>query len=435
MFTNKNGRLATTAAVAIFVVVLVSPVARAAAQETILLNYSGKNGANPGVTMVTDKAGNLYGTTNFGGAYSSSCNGAGCGTVFELVYRGGTYSYKTIHSFGNGSDGQLPNAQLTVDSQGNLFGDTISGGTNGAGTVFKLHRNAIGTWTETVIYNFTGGKDGSQPMATLAFDTAGNLYGTASGGGIVSSACTNPYVVGCGTVFKLAPRSIGQWAETTIHQFTGAPDGFFPLAGLVVAANGVLYGTTDGGGVYGFGTVYSLKRGLVWSESILHNFNEDGTDGTFPVVGLTADTAGNLYGPAINGGSTLSGCGGVGCGVIFELLAPTWTEKILYSFTGGNDGGGPATNLIFDGSGNLYSTDFWGGTSGTGCGGLGCGVVFELKPNGTGGWSESTLHNFGLGSDGSVPEGGVIFGADGNLYGTTNQGGTNNLGVVYKLVP
>jgi uncharacterized repeat protein (TIGR03803 family) len=433
MFDKKNGRFVIVGAVAMFVVLFPSAT-RIAAQETILLNYNGKNGDGPAVTLVADKAGNLFGTTNYGGASSTACNGKGCGTVFELAYAGGKYTYKIVHSFGNGTDGQLPNSQLAVDSHGNLYGDTYQGGTNGFGTIFTMHRNSTGGWREKVIYNFTGGSDGSGPQATLAFDAAGNLYGTASGGGIVSSACN--VIVGCGTVFKLTPGSNEQWTETTLYQFAGTPDGWFPLAGLVVAPNGVLYGTTDAGGANNFGIVYALKQVHgVWTKKNLHSFNLDGTDGASPVVGLTADAAGNLYGPAIIGGSTLSGCGGLGCGVIFELQAPTWTEKILYSFTGGSDGGGPATNLIFDGSGNLYSTGAFGGTSGTLCGSSGCGVVFELKPNGGGGWSESTLHDFGLGSDGDLPYGGVTFGADGNLYGTTYQGGTNNLGIVYKLVP
>jgi len=405
------------------------------AQETILINYNGHNGSGPAVTMVADKSGNLYGTTNAGGAYSSACNGSGCGTVFELVNKGGgQYAYKVLHSFGSGSDGQIPNAQLTVDARGNLFGNTYEGGTNGFGTVFMLQRNSLGVWKEKVIYNFTGGPDGAGPQATLALDSLGNLYGTASGGGIVSSACT--ILTGCGTVFRLTPQSGGQWTESTLYQFGGTPDGWFPLAGVVVRGNGVLYGTTYGGGVNGYGTVYALRQVHgVWTEKILHSFNLDGTDGIFPVVGMTADAAGNLYGPAVNGGSTLSGCGGAGCGVIFELVAPTWTEEILYSFSGENDGGAPATNLILDSSGNLYSTGASGGTSGSGCGGFGCGVVFELENNGSSVWTEKPLHNFGIGTDGSVPYGGVIFGADGNLYGTTYQGGTNNLGVAYKLVP
>ena len=405
-----------------------------AAQETIGVNYNGRNGSGPAVTMVADKSGNLYGTTNNGGVYSSACNGKGCGTVFELVNEGaGQYGYRIIHSFGNGSDGQIPNSQVTVDARGNLFGDTYQGGTNGFGTVFVLHRNSRGEWNEKVIYNFTGGADGAGPQATLVLDSAENVYGTASGGGIVSSSCT--ILVGCGTVFKLTPRSGGQWTETTLYSFSGTPDGWFPLAGLAVGENGVLYGTTDAGGVNGYGTVYALSRlHGVWAERILHSFNLDGTDGIFPVVGLTADATGNLYGPAINGGSTLSGCGGLGCGVIFELVAPNWTEKILYSFSGGDDGASPATNLTFDNSGNLYSTAAAGGTSGTGCGGSGCGVVFKLENNGSG-WTEKTLHSFGSSTDGAVPYGGVAFGADGNLYGTTFEGGTHNLGVAYKLVP
>ena len=414
---------------------LFASTALVAAQETILLNYNGASGSLPAVTMVADSAGNLYGTTNFGGAYSSACNGSGCGTVFELVNKGGgKYAYKIIHSFGSGSDGQNPNAQLTVDARGNLFGDTYAGGTTGFGTVFIMRRNSLGVWNEKVIYNFTGGSDGAHPQATLALDSKGSLYGTASGGGISGVGCLAGF--GCGTVFRLTPQSGGQWTESTLYRFHGVPDGGFPLAGLVVGANGVLFGTTNLGGANAYGTVYALHQVQgVWTEKILHSFNLDGTDGTSPVVGMTADVAGNLYGPAIAGGSTLSGCGGAGCGVIFELIAPTWKEKILYSFTGGNDGGAPATNLIFDNSGNLYSTAAWGGTSGTGCGGFGCGVVFELENNGGGGWTEKTLHSFGIGTDGTLPYGGVIFGADGNLYGTTYQGGMNNLGVVYRLTP
>jgi uncharacterized repeat protein (TIGR03803 family) len=434
MFARIDGKSAMLVIAASLMAALVFSPTWASAQETILVNYNGRNGNGPAVTLAVGKDGNLFGTTNAGGVDTSGCNGVGCGTAFELVNNAGIYTYKIIHSFGNGPDGQIPNAQLIADSQGNLYGDAYQGGTNGFGTVYALHRNSSGRWTEETIYNFTGGADGGNPQATLAFDAAGNLYGTASGGGVVSSNCI--VIPGCGTVFELTPGANGQWTETTLYQFQGTPDGWFPLAGLVVAANGVLYGTTDGGGVNNNGTVYALKQvNGVWTEKILHAFNIDGTDGAFPVVGLTADKAGNLYGPAINGGSTLSGCNGLGCGVIFELVAPNWTEKILYSFTGGNDGAAPATNLIFDGSGNLFSTAANGGSSGTGCGGVGCGVVFKLKPNGSGGWGEGVLHNFGLGTDGSIPFGGVLLGADGNLYGTANQGGANNLGIVYKLAP
>ena len=439
--SNQNFQTATSMA-AILAVLSVFSIARAAAQETILLNYNGSNGGSPAVTMAADKAGNLYGTTVTGGADPVGCYGTGCGTVFELVNSGGKYTYRIIHSFfANGSDGEVPNAQLIVDSHGNLYGDTYQGGTNGLGTVFTMRRNSAGVWGERVIYNFTGGADGANPEGALAFDSVGNLYGTASAGGIMSSTCST-FFGGCGTVFKLTPHANGKWSETTLYQFQGTPDGWFPLGGVVVSANGSLYGTTEFGGSssnctlgLSCGTVYSLtwtKGG--WLETILHSFNQDGIDGFFPVAGLTADSSGNLYGTTMNGGSTLSGCSGSGCGVVFELVAPNWTEKILYSFNGGNDGGGPDASLTFDQDGNIYSTGAVGGT-GTACGFGGCGVVFELRPRGTGSWAEATLHDFGMDLDGYSPFGGVIFGVDGNLYGTTYSGGTNGIGIVYKLVP
>jgi uncharacterized repeat protein (TIGR03803 family) len=341
-----------------------------------------------------------------------------------------------LHNFTGGNDGGIPNASLILDSAGNLYGDTFQGGRHGVGTVFMLSPGSNGTWKEKVLHHFTGSDDGAYPQAVLVLDAAGNVYGTASGGGILGTGCHGP-LNGCGTVFELKKGSNGGWAEKTLYEFAGAPDAIHSLGGLVFDAKGNLYGTTYAGGTKGYGTVFELKKGknVAWSERIVHNFNFDGTDGAVPVIGLTSDSSGNLYGDTLYGGSSISACGGNGCGVVFELVHGKWTEKILYSFTGGDDGSAPATSLTFDGLGNLYSTAANGGAYSSGCNGAGCGTVFELKHGNNGKWTERTLHSFGRENGGAIPYGGVIFGSDGNLYGNTNTGGANNFGTIYELTP
>jgi uncharacterized repeat protein (TIGR03803 family) len=278
---------------------------------------------------------------------------------------------------------------------------------------------------EKVIYNFQGAPDGSLPQASLIADQAGNLYGTTETGG--TAACT------CGTVFELTPPATagGAWAETVLYSFQGGTsDGSEPSGTLVFDAVGNLYGTTLAGGNRK-GTVFELSppatAGGAWSETVLLVFPGDGSTGAGPFAGLTLDAAGNLYGTTLNGGGTSTKCSG-GCGTVFELSPPAtaggaWTETVLYSFgVFIGDGIFPAGDLTFDGAGNLY------GTTTTGFGNR--GIVFQLVPN-NGGWTENILHQFVF-TDGALPAGRVLFKAR-NLYGTTFDGGSVGVGVVFKL--
>jgi uncharacterized repeat protein (TIGR03803 family) len=339
----------------------------------------------------------------------------------------------------NGQDGRLPQAGLIFDAAGNLYGTTEGGGTGsncgafGCGTVFELTPAAGGGWTETVLYSFGGSPDGADPLAGLIFDAAGNLYGTTGAGG------TYDY----GTVFELTPAAGGGWTETVLHNFNyNVTDGYYPYAGLILDAAGNLYGTTSQGGTYGYGwgTVFELTpaAGGGWTEKVLHSFPDyNGTDGTSPYAGLIFDAAGNLYGTTSQGGTYIFR------GTVFELTPAAgggWTETVLHSFGNGADADSPQAGLIFDAAGNLYGTTVEGGT-GSNCI-FGCGTVFELTPAAGGGWTEKVLYSFNAnGTDGYYPYAGLIFDAAGNLYGTTRYGGTSSgcapygCGTVFELTP
>ena len=286
---------------------------------------------------------------------------------------------------------RLPRNGLIADSAGNLYGTTSGGGASYKGVVFKLAPDG----TETVLHSFPGfPSDGNSPYAGLIADSAGNLYGTTLSRDSVSHA---------GVVFKLAPNGTAGWTETVLHSFTGFPtDGALPYAGLIADSAGNLYGATTGGGASGQGVVFKLAPD--GTETVLHAFT-GGSDGAYPGVGpLIADSAGNLYGTTTGGGG---GPGASGQGVVFKL-APNgtggWTESVLYSFTGGSDGGQPFYgSLIADGAGNLYGTTVGGGASGA-------GVVFKLS--GTG-FVTTTLAN--------VPPSQVVTTAYGLAYSRVTQ--------------
>ena len=353
-------------------------------------------------------------------------------TVFSLVLAltlmlpaqaGAANKTKILHEF-TGSDGASPHAGLIFDKAGNLYGTTTytSGFGYGDGTVFKLTRNSNGSWTETVLYGFTGGVDGHGPTGGLIFDGAGNLYGTTNGGGDYNN----------GVVFKLTPASDGSWTESVLYSFPNVgPDGGDPQSSLIFDKAGNLYGTTlDGGspapaGGFQGGTVFKLTPNPdgSWTESVLHDFCSlpNCADGSDPQAALIFDKAGNLYSTLWYGG-------------VFELSPAsdgTWTETLLYNF------GGPLmAGLISDKTGNLYGAALTGGNS-TKCAPFsptGCGFVFKLTPNPDGSWTESVLHTFEDTPAGN-PFASLIFDACGNLYGTTAFGGPENGGVVYKLSP
>jgi hypothetical protein len=336
--------------------------------------------------------------------------------------------------------------------------------------------NASAEWKEKVLYSFQGAGDGYYPAGGVAFDKAGNLYGANAYGG--SGGCVSP---GCGTVFEISPPAQDgrPWTETTLYSFRGVTggvnDGFTPQSGIVIDADGNVYGVTGYGGdgpcvlfgsTTGCGTVYELspptREGGSWMETILYNFR-GGNDGDFPSGNLVFDKQGNIYGATKFGGGKGTACNayfGGNCGTVFELSPPkeignAWTERVLYSFAGGQvggkegDGGDPNGDLLLDtNTGAIYGTTYFGGNETGECeagsGGTGCGIVFELAPPAkqvvgtpspkeqSGGWEENILFRFN-GTDGGQSSAGVINDASGNFYGTTAFGGYEGDGVVFEL--
>jgi uncharacterized repeat protein (TIGR03803 family) len=293
-------------------------------------------------------------------------------------------------------------AGLIMDGSGNLYGTTEAGGADNYGTVFKLTPGSGGSYTESVLYSFQGGTaDGAYPQAGLIMDNSGNLYGTTEEGG-TGSCSANGSTIGCGTVFKLTPGSGGCYTESVLHNFQGGTsDGADPWAGLIMDSNGDLYGTTTLGGASGgpgscsgngsatgCGTVFKLTlgNGGSYTESVLHYFQGGTSDGANPYAGLIIDSNGNLYGTSSGGGNaagtTRSGtaCSGDSCGTVFRLAPGSggdYIESLVYSFKAGfSDGSYPDAGLIMDGSGNLYGTTTEGGTGV--CTPFGCGTVFEI---------------------------------------------------------
>jgi uncharacterized repeat protein (TIGR03803 family) len=320
-------------------------------RETVLYRFSGDDPdqGSPFGSVILDVAGNLYGTTSGLPLFA--------GTVFT-VEEGGRQT--VLYNFKGGADGGTPEAGMIQDAAGNLYGTTVFGGAFGHGVVFKLDT----VLNESVLHSFKGVGDGTNTLASLIRDDAGNLYGTASGGGSFKGPCAGS---GCGTVFKLAPNG----KLMVLHTFTGGPDGARPL-GLVRDAAGNLFGTAGGGGdpdctVGGFpgcGLVFELDRKA--NLTVLHTFTGR-EDGGSPNTGLAQDAAGNLFGTTTEGGTS-------GKGVVFKLDT-TSKLTVLHAFTGGSDGGNP-DSVVLDGAGNLYGTAATGGR----CRDQGCGVVFKIAP-------------------------------------------------------
>jgi len=410
MPNNKALIVFVVAAVAIGSVAMPSP-ASAASSEQVLYSFCSTSGCGDGdqptAGMIFDKLGNLYGTTTKGGFY-------GHGTVFELIPNNGTWTEKVLHSFNaNGKDGYFPASVLIFDAAGNLYGTTVHGGSSttcydGCGTVFELTPGTNGKWTEKILHEFNG-TDGDLPDSSLILDAAGNLYGTTFAGGATNY----------GLVFELT-LSNGKWTQKVLHEFNGK-GGSVPDAGLVLDAAGNLYGTTSAGGASNYGLVFqlALSNGK-WTEQVLHEFN--GTSGSVPRAGVILDGKGNLYGTTASGGTHISG-------IVFQLIPKngTWTAKVLHNFGSGSDGSFPSADLVRDQSANLYGTTASGGTYVS-------GTLFELIPN-NGQWTETVLHSFGNGNDGSFPSSRVILDSAGNLYGTTESGGAHGGGAVFEVTP
>jgi uncharacterized repeat protein (TIGR03803 family) len=379
------------------------------------------DGHNPG-GLTFDVVGNLYGTTSYGG--DTGCYyGYGCGTVFKLAKnQDGTWTEKVLYSFTGGADGnQLwdGSSLLVTDAAGNLYGTARYGGDfscdarYGCGVVFKLAPNPDGSWRESVLHTFSG-LDGRYPWGGgLIFDSAGNLYGTTCSGGNPPDCIYG--AGGCGVVFKLAPNPDGSWTESALYSFTGGfnHDGALPIAGLVFDAAGNLYGTTSTGS-YG-STVFKLtpNQDGTWTHGLLYNIGGE----IFIKVGVIFDADGNLFGASYNGG--------IGFGTVFKLTANpdgSWAASTLHVFKG-TDGAGPS-GLIFDAAGNLYGTTYAGGAYDS-------GTVFRLRPQPNGHWKRTTPHLF---KSGQHPAAGLVMDAAGSLYGTTLYGG-KGYGVVFQIIP
>jgi len=372
-----------------------TPLATVPAYKVLYTFTGGADGGNPlGGNLILDPEGNLYGTASTDLA-CTELQPPGCGVVFRVDKTG---KENVLYTFTGGADGGGPIAGVVRDEAGNLYGTTFEGGSDRSGVVFKLDR----TGKETVLYSFTGGEDGNGPSAGLMRDVAGNLYGTTFGGG------SN----GSGVVFRVDRTS----KESVLYSFTGGVDGGSPSTDLVEDKEHNLYGTTGGGGDlscalgngFGCGVVFKLDR--TGKETVIHSFT-GGADGAFPFAGLVRDEAGNLYGTAAGGGF-------VGAGVVFKLDR-TGQETVLYSFTGGADGGSPIADLVRDDEGNLYSTTSAGGDLGCFGGGSQCGVVFKLDRRG----KETVLYTFTGGTDGGYNFDGLVRDEMGNIFGATGYGG------------
>jgi uncharacterized repeat protein (TIGR03803 family) len=376
----------------------------------VLYTFQGgpDDGATPAGKLIMDSSGNLYGLTEFGGART-----LGWGTIFKLHTTTGKET--VLYRFTGGADGGYAYGGLVRDAAGNLYGTTSAGGSTngcgeGCGTVFKYHKNGH----ETTLYQFQGGNDGASPNGDLVRDKSGNLYGTAYWG---------PYGFD-GVVFKVDKKG----NETVLHQFTGFPDGQFPIGGLIHDGKGNLFGTTSAGGggacMGGCGTVFRLSK--TGKEAILYRFLAS-PDGAFPYAALLRGKSGTFYGTTHDGGDPTCTDLGPGCGTVFQVNL-SGQEKILYRFRASKKEDLPIGGLIADAAGNFYGTtagdvNFGRATS--------YGTVFKLDPSG----KETILHRFTGGNDGCTPIGKLIFDSAGNLYGAASGCGATGDGVVFKITP
>jgi len=389
-------------------------------EDSNRIAWGGEVGIGSSANLVADSAGNLYGTTEYGGKY-------GYGVAFELSRTGkGYWTEKVLHHFGSvPGDGISPLGGLIIDSAGNLYGTTIGGGTSNfgdGGTVFELSPARNGNWKETILYSFEAYDTGAAyfPRSGLVMDTAGNLYGT-------TQDPSGAY--GQGTVFEISPVAGGSWTESIVYSFGASQtDGIIPTSPyLSLDAAGNLYGVTYRGGAYNWGTVFQLSPGAgQWTENILYSFT-GGTDGQYPYSSITLDPQGNLYGTTeISLNAT---------GTVYQISPSSsgWTEQTLYTFEGNLVGETFALTLARDAAGNLYGTSQVGGA-------YNFGDVWELSPTSSGTWNATTLFSFDQ-TNGASPRTGVIRDAAGNLYGVTFNGGQlscgpyQGCGVAFEVTP
>jgi uncharacterized repeat protein (TIGR03803 family) len=333
--------------------------------ETVLYSLNNPDtGLYPSNPLIFDAAGNLYSATQVGGEL---------GVAFELLHQATPWKYKLLHDFLGCRDGQQPRSGLT-ELNGNFYGTTVAGGNScsgGNGTVFELSRRG-GHWKETVIHRFVPYADGASPQAGMTFDSSGNLYGTTSYGG--NSSCAS----GCGTIFELSPAQGGGWSKKVLHEFTGS-DGFMPLANLVWDASGNLWGSAEYGGDDscvggGCGTIYKLSRDerARWRFAVAYVFLKQ-SQGTDPAGNMVFDASGNLYGTTVSGGNVAACPQPGGCGVVFRLSPERgkWKYTVLHIFNNTPDGAHP-NGLVMGANGTFFGTTIGGGA-------YSMGTTFEVR--------------------------------------------------------
>ncbi len=340
---------------------------------------------------------------------------------------------QVIFTFAPPAIGQGPSGSLIMDGTGALYGTASGGGSTGAGTVFKLTPPGLGqgSWTETTLYEFEGGGDGSFPDSGVTMDSYGVLYGITA----------NP-----GTAFKLTPPTGGQtmWTKSTLATF----DVGFASSGLLPGPDGSFYGTTALGGFLPGSTIYQLRPPAggsgAWAETTLYQFS-NGSGGDYPSGPLAIDKDGNLYGTAGGGGIVTDLCSG-GCGLVYRLSPPApggtaWQFKVLYKFQGGTDGSYPVSGVIAGPHGTLLGTTIYGGDATQQYDGD--GIVFQLTPPSVGEteWTETIIQRFAGPPDGSGPHT-LLLERNGNLIGTTGTGGStgprcgeDGCGTAFELSP
>lgn len=365
----------------------------------VLYNFSGcADGEYPLNTLLIDRSGNLYGSTAGGG---SACGDSGNGVLFRLKRSGGGWIETPLHTFTGGTgDGSYPYnyGGLTFGPDGAIYGTTYEGGASNDGTVFSLRppatacHSALCPWSETLLYSFS--PPSGNPYSGVVVDSAGNLFGTSE------------YAI----VYQFTPSG-GSWSEISTQSTQ-------IFANVTLGPDGNLYGVNYQGG-FGYGTVFQLvPSGSGWTTNVLHSFI--GADGANPVGGLVFDSAGNLYGSTTDFGPHDGG-------TVFELSLQSglWVFKTIYAFS---EGQGPYSALTLDSAGDLYGTTYGGGKSGN-------GIVFKLRPSGSG-WIFTDLYDFFVNNDeGIAPVGGVTMDSSGNLYGTASRSGANGAGSVWEITP
>ncbi len=379
-------------------------------------DLNGVDGARPAAGLTVDGAGNLYGTTAGGGRHAH-------GMIYKLSHESQGWIITPLYEFSGGTDGGNPEGEVVFGPDGALYGTTFAGGDLdcsapiGCGTVYKLQPparsvgQALGEWSETVLYRFTQSPNVGNGR-TVTFDAAGNIYGSVSH----ATSGNDP-----GGVYELTPSG-GGWTETVIYQFLGGNDGRNPTGNLVFDRAGDLFGVTDDEGYYGYGTVFELSHSPSgWSNTTIHAF-QGGNDGAIPFAGPIFDLTGNLLGGAASGGAN-------GGGTVFQMTPNPgggWAFTTLYGFQG-HQSGGPNGTFTLDQAGNIYGVLQNDGADNY-------GSVFKLTTT-NGSWSYTDLHDFTHGSDGDLPMGRVVVDADGNVYGTTTDGGEYGYGIVWKITP